>query len=255
MRTFYCAANWKLNKSPNETNSFVNDFLPYVEKYDKPKLKTIIFPPAVNWVAFSEASKGSSLFWGPQNCYFETSGAFTGENSAQIAKELGAQFLLIGHSERRHVFGEKNEDLAHKVALSCQLNLIPMLCVGEQLQERDAGQTIHVIHEQLVKGLAELDQSKEFAIAYEPVWAIGTGKVASTEQVAEVHSEIRKGLSSILNNEVAEKTSILYGGSVKPDNAAELASLKDVDGFLVGGASLKVDSFAELLKIASANCH
>jgi len=236
------AANWKLFKSPKETREF---FTQWKEAFKGSKNEVVFFPSAISLEAASTSIKsisaGYELSFGVQNAYFQATGAFTGENSAAVVQELGGKYILIGHSERRQLFGEKNQTLADKVAFTQSLNLVPMLCVGETLQEREAGQTKSVLKSQLTEGLAKADKSKTLVVAYEPVWAIGTGKVASPEQVQETHKDVFDILQGL-----GFTAPILYGGSVKPDNASGLIQIPHVDGFLVGGASLEVSSFQKI---------
>lgn len=236
------AANWKLFKSPKETREFFNQFK---EVSGKATGELVFFPSAISLEAASASLAGSTIKWGAQNCYFQAQGAFTGENSAQVVKDLGGSYILVGHSERRKIFGEGDSLIAEKVAFTQGLGLVPMLCIGETLEEREAAHTYRVLEIQLELGLAKADKSKPLVIAYEPVWAIGTGKVASPEQVAETHSDV----FSILQKLGFEQSPILYGGSVKPDNAAGLIKQPHVDGFLVGGASLEVKSFIEIASV------
>lgn len=240
------AANWKLFKTPKETREF---FAQWGEAFQgSGKNEVVFFPSAISLEAagtsIQKLNAKYNLNFGVQNAYSQASGAFTGENSAVVAKELGAKYVLIGHSERRQLFGEKNELLADKVAFTQGLGLVPMLCIGETLQEREANQTKDVLKTQLTQGLAKADKSKTMVIAYEPVWAIGTGKVATPEQVQETHKDVFEILKSL-----GFTAPILYGGSVKPDNAAGLAQIPHVDGFLVGGASLEVASFQKICSV------
>ncbi|WP_413288546.1 triose-phosphate isomerase [Bdellovibrio sp. HCB337] len=236
------AANWKLFKSPKETREF---FAQWSEAFKGSKNEVVFFPSAMSLEAASTSiqkiNAGYDLSFGVQNAYFQAQGAFTGENSAAVVKELGGKYVLIGHSERRQLFAEKNELLADKVAFTQGLGLVPMLCIGETLQEREAGQTKSVLKTQLTAGLAKADKVKTLVVAYEPVWAIGTGKVATPEQVQETHKDVFEILSTL-----GFTAPILYGGSVKPDNAAGLIQIPHVDGFLVGGASLEVPSFQKI---------
>lgn len=234
------AANWKLFKSPADTRQFFKNFK---EVLPQTTGEVIFFPPAVCLEAASESVKGTNIEFGAQNCFAQVQGAFTGENSAQTAKELGAKYILIGHSERRQIFGETDALIADKVALVQGLGLTPLLCIGETLTERESKHTYRILETQLELGLAKADKTKPVVIAYEPVWAIGTGKVATPEQVAETHTDVQTILTKL-----GFKAPILYGGSVKADNAAGLIKQPHVSGFLVGGASLEVDSF---IKIAS----
>lgn len=227
-------------KTPRETRDFFNQW-----KVKVPDIKdeVVFFPSAFCIEAASESLRATSYKWGAQNTYFQLQGAFTGENSAAAVKDLGGHYILIGHSERRKIFKESDEWIAEKVSFVQSLGLTPMLCIGETLQERESGQTRQINEQQLKMGLAKAHAAKPLVVAYEPVWAIGTGKVASPEQVAETHSEIKKILSSLGFKSVP----LLYGGSVKPDNSKSLLSIPDVDGFLVGGASLEVDSFLAIV--------
>ncbi|WP_374078539.1 triose-phosphate isomerase [Bdellovibrio bacteriovorus] len=236
------AANWKLFKTPKETREF---FAQFKEVANKATGELVFFPSAISLEAASTAVAGTSIKWGAQNCYHQASGAFTGENSAQVVKELGGSYILIGHSERRKIFGETDSLIADKVAFTQGLGLTPMLCIGETLEEREASHTFRVLETQLHLGLAKADKAKPVVIAYEPVWAIGTGKVATPEQVAETHTDV----FSILQKLGFEQSPILYGGSVKPDNAAGLIKQPHVNGFLVGGASLEVKSFSEIASV------
>ena len=235
------AANWKLFKTPRQTRDFFKSFATEAKNI---KDQIIFFPPATSWEAASESLKGTMIQWGAQNIYSEGQGAFTGENSALVLKELGGQVVLIGHSERRKVFGELDASLAKKVSYTVSLGLTPMLCVGETLEERDLGRTHTVTGEQLKNGLSTCPKGSLILIAYEPVWAIGTGRVATPEQAEEAHEKIKIKLKEL----GFEGTAVLYGGSVKPDNAKELLSKPGIDGFLVGGASLEVKSFLEICR-------
>ncbi len=235
------AANWKLFKTPNQTRDFFKLFSEEVKSIQD---QIIFFPPATSWETAGQSLKGSPIQWGGQNIYSEGQGAFTGENSALVLKELGGKVALIGHSERRKVFGETDAGLAKKVSYALSLGLTPMLCVGETLEERDLGLTHTVTAEQLKNGLSTCPKGSKVIIAYEPVWAIGTGRVATPEQAQEAHEKIKIKLKEL----GFEGTAVLYGGSVKPDNAKELLSKPGIDGFLVGGASLEVKSFLEICR-------
>jgi triosephosphate isomerase len=230
------AGNWKLNKSPKEARAFVVDLI----QKRKSAASLVIFPSAMCLEAVAENAKAAGLQFGLQNAYFESKGAFTGENSAAVSKELGATYVLIGHSERRTLFKETDEMINKKVKSALSLNLIPMICIGETLAERESDRTIEVLEHQISEALKSVPVDAKFVVAYEPVWAIGTGKVASFEQVTEAHHQIFKKLKFL---GYSEETPILYGGSVKPDNSKQLLGIPHVDGFLIGGASLEVDSF------------
>ena len=228
------AGNWKLHKGPKETKEFAFQLRELAKNH---KVTMVIFPQALSLPAAIEAFKSSSIQIGGQNAYADTSGAFTGENSMEVLKELGATHVLIGHSERRKIFGETDELLAKKMRKALELRLTPILCVGETLEERKAARTESVLATQLDEGLKSIEKNAPFWLAYEPVWAIGTGQVATPEQAKEAHAFIRQHLGSQC------QAPILYGGSVKPDNAKQLGEQPNIDGFLVGGASLEAQSF------------
>lgn len=237
---FIVAGNWKMNKGPQETQEFFKEF----NELDVPAgVKTIFFVSSVNAV---EASAQKQL-WGPQNIFPAAEGAFTGETSPKVMAELGARYALVGHSERRKLFAESDAQTNVKIHSLQEFGLSPILCVGETLEERQQNLTLEVLQRQLVAGLSNVEPTKELHIAYEPVWAIGTGEVAQVEQVSEAHQFIRKFLKEKLPQH-EQSMAILYGGSVKPINASELAQADEVGGFLVGGASLKPQSFFEIIK-------
>ena len=246
MRPFIVAGNWKMFKNAQETKVFVEEFLPLVER-DLQK-KTILFPPTICLHGMREAVSGSPIAFGAQNCHFEAEGAFTGETSPRTLKQFGASYVLVGHSERRTLFGETDEVLAKKVHAAQEFELTPILCVGESLKEREAGQTNAVIERQVRQGLSLANLQAPLLIAYEPVWAIGTGKVATPAQAEDAHKFLRSVLHELGGAEFASRTVILYGGSVKPDNSRELGGQPNIDGFLVGGASLKPNDLAAILR-------
>ncbi len=245
MSSPYCAGNWKMNMNPQEAVQHVQALLVQTEKLDQSCF--LLFPPALVAADVATQLRGTSMRWGGQNCYHELKGAFTGENSPQTLKDMGASFCLVGHSERRQIFGETDDLCSKKIQILQSVGLTPLLCVGETLAERQSGQTGDVVLRQLRTGLQ--GATSTVWIAYEPVWAIGTGLVASSEQVAEVHSLIFKFLHE-WSPQSASTTPILYGGSVKPNNAGPLASLAHVDGFLVGGASLVANDFVQIQQAA-----
>lgn len=228
-------------KSPSEAKAFVRELEKSLPK--KTNAEVVIFPSALSCQSVAESLQNISVSWGGQNSYFESKGAFTGENSAEVLKEMGAKYVLVGHSERRKFFGETDALLAKKVSFIQKLGLIPMLCVGEDLSQRESGQTDHVILNQLREGLKGSNLNADVVIAYEPVWAIGTGKVATPQQAEEAHKVLRAELKNLGNADI----SVLYGGSVKPDNAGDLIKQENIDGFLIGGASLEVKSFIDIL--------
>lgn len=243
MRQKIVAGNWKMNKTPQETRSFcesLRKLLPiHMEK------SVFIFPQSICMETLKTSLSSTNVRMGAQNCYFENEGAFTGETSPQTLHTLGCQSVLVGHSERRSLFGETNE-LCKKKVLSVQANqMIPIYCIGESLEERKEERAFQVLEDQLKEALDGADLSK-LIVAYEPIWAIGTGEVATPEVAQETQAFIRKTLKSLGSEDI----SILYGGSVKPENASQLISQPDIDGFLVGGASLQVQSFAEICKLA-----
>lgn len=242
---FYCAGNWKLNKGPEQTRQFFTEFSNQVRSDEITKMA--VFLPALTLHLVPESLRRSGLMWGGQNVFWETEGAFTGENSGQVLKEMGATHCLVGHSERRALFAETNSHTQKKMQLLAKVGLTPILCVGETLDQRKVGSTNDIICAQLEEALVGWKASDSFWLAYEPVWAIGTGEVASPEQAEAAHVALRNKLKTLLPDQ-ADHVPILYGGSVKPDNAAELALKPNVDGFLIGGASLKVDSFLEILR-------
>lgn len=235
------AANWKLNKGPQETRDFISEFLPLIPKEKHHQI--MLFTPATNLEAALHALKETSIQLGSQNCYSQAQGAFTGEISASVVKAMGAHSVLIGHSERRQIFKESNEFIAQKGKLVQSLDLIPVICIGETLEERESQKTEFVCSTQLNSFMDFIDINKKWVVAYEPVWAIGTGKVATPEQVNETHLQIRK---MITNRGGASTIPILYGGSVKPENSHELLKIPEVGGFLIGGASLDPHSFAKI---------
>lgn len=237
------AANWKLNKDPEEARSFLKSFRNLLAQQPlESNREVIIFPTAMSLATVSEECKNTKIHFGPQNVYYEKSGAFTGENSATMAQKLGSTFCLIGHSERRQIFHESDAILHRKVELLQSLKMTPVLCIGETQKQRDEKKTLLVCFQQLDEALVDVDHTQRLIIAYEPVWAIGTGLVATLDQVAEVHSAIHDKLSS----RNFKNFQILYGGSVKPDNASDLLKVPHVDGFLIGGASLEPDSFMKI---------
>lgn len=214
----------------------------------------VICPPFPALVPVNEILKESNIKIGGQNLYWQDEGAFTGEVSAKMLLDAGCQYVVIGHSERRHVFGEKNNEINQKVKKALENGLIPMFCVGETLEERQNGLTEKVVEEQIREGLSgiEIKDASDLVVAYEPVWAIGTGETATPDQAEEVHRYIRELLSGLFSLSLGNQIRIQYGGSVKPSNAAELMSRENIDGALVGGASLNADSFTEIIKLSAS---
>lgn len=242
------AANWKMNHGPSEARAFMAAFL---AAYSPRTDRTIaIFPPALSLTTVRAALAGrNDILVGTQNIHTEAKGAFTGEGSAPMARDAGAKLALVGHSERRHVFGESDEATSKKCALALQHGLTPMLCVGEKIEQREAGKTDEVVLRQLRTGLSLLaaaDVARSL-IAYEPVWAIGTGKTATPADASAVHVVIRDALAKLLGGRsAAQEVPILYGGSVNKDNAGSLLAAPEVDGLLVGGASLEAASWSAI---------
>ena len=246
MRRPVFAANWKMNHGPSAARALASSVAArWVPRSDR---TVILFPPALSVTTVVDAlSSRADLSVGVQNIWTEDRGAFTGENSAPMARDAGALFALVGHSERRHVFGETDEQTALKCAAAVRNGLTPILCVGELLSEREARRTETVVLRQLEAGLARLAPSEiaSMAVAYEPVWAIGTGKTATPQDASTVHAEIRRALRAKVGD-AADEIPILYGGSVNAGNATALLDAADVDGLLVGGASLVVDDWVRI---------
>ncbi len=242
------AGNWKMYKNHDEAVALVKGLVD--GKGDIKGREMAIFVPAVHAREVAAIAKGKGVDVGMQNMYIKAEGAFTGENSPAMVKDAGCRYILIGHSERRHVFGEKDELLNEKVKAAYEFGLEPMLCIGELLEEYEAGKSNEVCKKQLVAALKGItaDQMKILTVAYEPVWAIGTGKVATPEIAQNVHAYVRSVLADLYGKEIADMVPVLYGGSAKPDNAGGLLSQPDIDGLLVGGASLVADSFIAIAK-------
>jgi len=248
MRKALIAANWKMYKTPAEAKAFMDAFLPLVAAHTRDEIA--LFPSPVLLAAVIEAAKESNVAVGAQNIHFAEEGAYTGETSVLQLKALGATHTLIGHSERRQYFAETDEIVNQKLHTALKHGIVPIVCVGEVLAEREAGETGGVLKRQVTRafGGVTAEAAKPIVIAYEPVWAIGTGRTATPEIAAEAHRIIRAEVARLLGAEVAASMRILYGGSVKPDNATALISQEEIDGALVGGASLKPDSFAAIVK-------
>ena len=251
MRKKIIAANWKMNMTVSESEAFLATFLQ--ELGSESSVEVVIIPPFTALAKVSEIlGRGQQAKLGAQNMSAEKSGAFTGEISAQMLRELYVRYVVIGHSERRTLFGETDETVNRKVRAAIDAALKPIVCIGETLEQRDADQVEAVLHRQIEMGLHGLSirELGDTVIAYEPVWAIGTGRTATPEQAQAAHAFIRKTLSELWDAATAEKVRIQYGGSVKPQNAAELLHSHDIDGALVGGASLEPRGFAEIVKAA-----
>ncbi|MBS5794414.1 MAG: triose-phosphate isomerase [Lachnospirales bacterium] len=240
MRKKIIAGNWKMNKNHNEAVELINTLKSGI---DTDKSDVVVCVPFVDLMSVSEAIKGTNINLGAQNMHFEESGAYTGEIAPSMLKELGVKYVIIGHSERRAYFGETDEIINKKVKKALEHNIVPILCVGETLEERELNITIELVRVQVKKAFAGIskEDAKKVVIAYEPIWAIGTGKVATKEQAEEVCAEVRKVVAEVYGQDVADIVRIQYGGSVTGDSANELFNMPNIDGGLVGGASLKED--------------
>jgi triosephosphate isomerase (TIM) len=247
MRTPFIAGNWKMFKTVQEAVSFVKELRSVVK--DVNDVEIVVAPPFTAVYPAAEALRNSNVGVAAQDVYWEREGAFTGEVSPAMVREAGAQYVIIGHSERRRLFGETDAMVNRKVVASLGATLTPIVCVGETLEEREGNRTLAVLDRQVKDGLDALSagQVADLVIAYEPVWAIGTGRVATAAQAEEAHAHIRTRLRQWFGADAAERCRVIYGGSVKADNIAELIREADVDGALVGGASLDIKSFGEIV--------
>ncbi|KRK63801.1 triosephosphate isomerase [Companilactobacillus tucceti DSM 20183] len=246
MRTPIIAGNWKMNKNPQETQEFLEAIK---GKLPESGVEAIIGAPAIDLNALTWFSKDEPLKTAAENCYFEDAGAFTGETSPKALSDMGLDYVIIGHSERRQYFGETDEDINKKAHAILKNNMLPIICCGETLEQREAGKAEDWVTGQIeaaVKGISAEDLAKS-VIAYEPIWAIGTGKTATADQAQEMVHVIREKIASLYDADTADKVRILYGGSVKPANVKELMSKEDIDGGLVGGASMDPESFLALV--------
>jgi len=250
MRKKVIAGNWKMNMNLHQSQKLVSEILNGLGKDNK--VEVIVCPPFTSLSEVNLLVKGTMLKLGAQNMYYEESGAYTAEISADMLKSVGSEYVILGHSERRVIFNESDKLINKKIKTALSKELKPIFCIGELLEQRESGKTMQVVSAQIEKGLEGItsDQMKNIIIAYEPVWAIGTGKTATPQQANEVHLFIRELVAKKFSSTVAENLIIQYGGSVKPDNSGELLSQKDIDGALVGGACLKSDLFLSI--IASA---
>lgn len=241
------AGNWKMNKTPADGVALARELVSAVGKQSD--VEVVICPPFTALESVGKAIEGSNIKLGAQNMHHEASGAFTGEISAPMLRAIFATHVILGHSERRSLFEERDDFINQKVLAALKNQLRPIFCVGETLAERESGATLKVVQTQVERGLEGVsrEQAASVVIAYEPVWAIGTGKVATTEQAQEVHAFIRGLMTKTFSDAIAQKVRILYGGSMKPANAPELLAQKDIDGGLIGGASLEARSFVELV--------
>ena len=248
MRQKLIAANWKMYKTPEQTREFFRDFLPLVGGHTRDEI--VVCPPDIDLAVALESAKGSKVAIGGQNAHWKTEGAFTGETSAAMLLALGVTHVIIGHSERRQYFCETDDTVNLRLKAALEAGLTPICCVGEVLEEREAGLTDDVLRRQCVRAFHAISSKKaaKLVVAYEPVWAIGTGKTATPELAAEAHAVIRREAAEVFGEEFAANLRILYGGSVKPDNASSLMAQEEIDGALVGGASLDPKSLAAIVK-------
>jgi triosephosphate isomerase len=250
MRQILIAGNWKMHGSREQNAALVRALIDQAEVSDKAGM--LLCPPSVYLADVGRMLNGSGIVLGGQNCSTEASGAYTGEIAPEMLADVGCSFVIVGHSERRELYGEDDTTVARKFLAAQRAGLVPVLCVGETLDEREQGVTSAVIERQLaaVLGLTDIEAFSRCVLAYEPVWAIGTGRTASPEQAQEVHAFIR-GLLRERNATIADSIQVLYGGSMKASNAAQLLAMPDVDGGLVGGASLQADEFLKIFEAAS----
>lgn len=258
MRKRFIAGNWKMFNGSKDTCDFFNKFMASVESNEtliqairENLLEIALFPPLLSIPCAIQCKGDFPVIVGAQNCHFEKQGAFTGEVSAPMVKEAKCTHVIIGHSERRHIFSETDSMLNKKLLSLLEENLIPVFCVGELIEEREAGKTFEVVERQIINGLVSISPEvirERIIIAYEPVWAIGTGKTASNDDAQEVCAFIRRFVAEKYGDDVANKVLILYGGSVKPENTKGIMSQSDIDGVLIGGASLNADSFLSIIK-------
>ena len=254
MRRPLIAGNWKMNMDRDGSTELAAGI---AAASSAEGAEVLVCPPFVYLDAVAQALKGSAVNLGSQDVYFESGGAFTGETSTSMLADVGCNYVILGHSERRNVIGECDKLINKKVHAALAAGLVPVVCVGELLEQRESGQTAEVVRAQFEGSLAGItdEQIRGIVIAYEPVWAIGTGKTATPEQAQEVHADLRKLVENHYNAESAGAVRILYGGSVKPANASELMAQPDIDGALVGGASLKTDSFTAIIEAATATAN
>ena len=247
MRTPVLAANWKMHKTVADATAFTAAFLPLAAGVDDAEI--VLAPPSTALAAVAGACRGSNVAVAAQNVHWEAQGAFTGEVSPAMVRDAGASHVIVGHSERRHLFGEDDAAVNRKTRAVLAAGLVPIVCIGETLAEREADETAAVLDRQIDGGLAGLaaDEVASIIVAYEPVWAIGTGRTATPDQAQDAHAHVRRRLAALAGRAAADRCRLLYGGSVKPANAADLSAQPDVDGALVGGASLDPQSFAKIV--------
>lgn len=246
------AGNWKMHKTVKESLNLVEQLKKACGEVKDREI--LVCPPFLSITSLKESLHGSNIKLGAQNLFWEMQGAFTGEVSGSMLKEAGCDYCIIGHSERRQYFGETDQTVQKKMKAAFQFGLIPIVCVGETLNEREGNIYFKVVEKQIQEGAKSLnaDEAVKLVVAYEPVWAIGTGKTATPGQAEEMHAFIRTNLTNLYGKEIADKIRILYGGSIKPDNVDSLMAQPDIDGGLVGGASLKSEDFSRIVKYVSA---
>ena len=252
-RKIFIAGNWKMNKTAAETKELCEALKAKFASFCPCKAEVAVCPPFTSIATAVEALKGSNIKVGAQNIHWADNGAFTGEISGAMLKEMGIEYVIIGHSERRQYFGETDETVNKRIAAALKYDLKPIVCIGETLEEREGNKTEAVLAKQIKDGFANIAASDmaKVTIAYEPVWAIGTGKTATPDMAEETHAFIRKTFADLYGAEVAEALVIQYGGSMKPENSKDLVAQKDIDGGLIGGAALKADSFYDLVANAA----
>ena len=253
MRKQIIAGNWKMYQTPSQGKALLEELCPLMQDISSQETVVVVCPPATGLAAAQEvlSSRQSQMKLGAQNLHHQPEGAYTGEIAANMLTDLGVQYVICGHSERRQYFGETDSLISQKAAAAIQNGLIPIICVGESQAQKEAGQTLEWIEQQIKGSLAFWDGKQPLVIAYEPIWAIGTGLTATAAEAEKVSAFIRQTIGRLWGEPAAETTAILYGGSVKPANIKELMAQPNIDGALVGGASLKADSFAQ---IAHFNC-
>ncbi len=251
MRKAIIAGNWKMHKTAGEAQAFMEE-LSASARGQEPSCEVIVAPPFTAIQAAVKAAEGTAIKVGGQNLHWEDAGAYTGEISGGMLREVGCSHVIIGHSERREYFGETDESVNRKISAAVRHKLVPIFCVGERLEAREAGRTFDIVRIQVRSGLDKigLPEPDRLIVAYEPVWAIGTGRTATPEQAQEVHAFIREELSALVSREFADRVRVLYGGSVKPENTAGLMACNDIDGALVGGASLNSGQFMGIIDAA-----
>ncbi len=248
MRRAIIAGNWKMNKNSSEAVDFIRRLKPLVANVRDTDV--VVAPPFTALQAVSREIEGSTIDLAAQDVFWEASGAFTGEVSPTMVRDVGCRYVIVGHSERRQYFGETNESVRKKIGASLVVGLYPIVCVGEALGEREAGKTFDIVKLQVSRCLEGFSRKEmeNITIAYEPIWAIGTGKTATPQQAEEVHAFIREQLRTLFEPQVSDRVRIQYGGSVNPDNISDLMAQPNIDGALVGGASLKAESFSSIVK-------